>query len=152
VNAAIVAYLLVKSVAGDVAPAPEVVRHPHVVAYECEEWDDTCLGRHDDRVLALALMVQSEQPCEQAIRSDACRDAYRMIAGEVVIPRWAGLDDGCTFVMFVDSGTAELYQARTGQWRRVPNQGWRAAQFIGQCDVSKLPKRAPLAELSRGSR
>lgn len=149
-NAAVVAFLLVKSVA---APAPETVNHPHPVASECEEWSDTCLGHHDDRALTLALLTQSEEPCDQAVRADACRDAYRMIVGEVVVPRWAGLEDPCTFVMFVDSGMAELYQARTGKWRRVPNQGWKAAQFIGQCDVSTLPtKRAPLAEMTRGGR
>ena len=64
--------------------------------------------------------------------------AKRMIAGDIEFTDPSVLYDPCSWVVRVDKGTATIYSRRLMVTRRVTNQGWHAAQFIGACDVSTV--------------
>jgi hypothetical protein len=112
----------------------------HPVAFECSTRDVSCIASHDDRVLSLAVMSSSPGTCERSTRPEGCEASYRMIVGDVELsPRWAGLDDPCTFVVRIDAGVARLYSPRTRENRKaVAAPGWKSAAFIGACDLTAM--------------
>lgn len=112
----------------------------HPIATECALPDDACVAEHDARVLESALGLVpggKREDCERATRPVVCREEVDMIRGDVQLDD-SVLMDPCAWVVRVDRGVATLYSRKLMATRQVANRGWRAAQFIGACDVSKV--------------
>lgn len=56
---------------------------PHWRAVECAVSDQTCLEKHDDNVLTLAVMAGDVHLCWNATVPARCADSVRMVLGDV---------------------------------------------------------------------
>lgn len=110
----------------------------HNVATECEVTDRKCVAQHDQNVLNLALMTGRRVICESSTEVKVCMDAVDMVNGDFVPAVDPMLTDPCTFVTRIDGKGALLYNRRLTRSRWTWNQGWKAATFIGNCDVRTM--------------
>lgn len=122
-------------------PKPVVYGPPegHPIAIECAVDDEACVEEHDERALDLAIGLMpggSVASCDGATEPARCREEAAVILGDFAPD--PVLQDACAWVVRVDSGVATVYSRKLMVTHRVTNQGWRAAQFIGRCDVSTV--------------
>jgi len=137
----------------DPKPAPTPTKpygppRPHRVATECAVDDRACIRAHDDRALDLAVYTHDRSWCSQAVRASWCTALYEFVYDDgpgavkrVVRSTDPMLYDPCTFVVSIDSGRATLYSFRLKRWLVTKDESWERAEFIGECDVDKLPPR-----------
>lgn len=148
--AAAIALAAAAARAGDAIPffrpdaAPAVPYGPKLadpIATECAADDAQCIAEHESRVLALALDTRDRTWCAHASDAPRCELLYDFVVEGAPAPPPPlpdpTLTDPCTFVVKVDAGKATLY-TRAHRTKVVPNQGWRAARFLGTCDLGAL--------------
>lgn len=123
------------------APAAPAVYGPKLadpIATECALDDLPCVEEHDSRALALAIDTRDRSWCTEASDAPRCEALFDFVVEGAPAPAPDPiLADPCTYVVKVDAGKATLY-SRDHRTRVVPNQGWRAATFIGACDIRAL--------------
>lgn len=111
----------------------------HPVATECSASDRACIDKHDETVLDIAMVTDSEEPCQGATQPSSCVETFRMISGMTTPTQPKVLADPCLFVVRIDRGAAVLYSPITHEKRKVTAmRSWRPASFIGKCDLSKI--------------
>jgi len=122
------------------SPAPAVYgpKLPDPIATDCALDDAACISDHEGRVLAMAIDSRDRTWCANASDAPRCEALYDFVVEGAPAPAPDPvLADPCTYVVKVDAGKATLY-SRDHRTKVVDNQGWRAARFIGACDLSSL--------------